>query len=251
MIYLSTNVITLKLKVIENEIKKIWIHNIYNFSSTFYFSTNSVNTISMIERCINEIETKHIVLSDFNLHNFLWNKLSKLTQHAITNKLIDVIDEADMKLTFFQETITWKAKNSQSTIDLIFMFNELINKIEHCKARSEINQSFDHISIFTKILLNIVTTSIVFRKLWKSINAKKVKKIKKWIWSIKKSKTKEQINESIKELQKKLIEKIDKTISWTKSSNESKSFWFWNCFEAVLQARKLHRKWTRNHLNEN
>ena len=127
----------------------------------------------------------------------------------------------------------------------------MINKIEHFKAKSKINQSFDHISIFTKILLNIVTTSIVFRKLWKSINVKKVKKMKKWISSIKNSKTKEQINESIKKLQKYLTEIIDKTVSWTKSSSESKSFWFRNCFEAVFEARKLRRKWTKNHLNEN
>ena len=83
----------------------------------------------------------------------------------MTNKLIDVIDEADMKLTLSQGTITWEVRNSQSTIDLIFMFSEMTNKIEHCKARSEINQFFDHISISTKILLNIVTTSIVLRKL--------------------------------------------------------------------------------------
>ena len=192
MIHSSTNVISLKLKIIENEKEKeIWIHNIYNFLSTFYSATDSVNTISVIERCINEVETKHIVLSDFNLHHFLWNESSKLTQHAMTNKLIDIIDEADMKLTLSQETITWKAKNSQSTIDLIFMFNKLINKIEHCKARSEINQLFDHISIFTKILLNIVTTSIILRRLWKLINVKKIKEMKKWVSSIKNSKTKE------------------------------------------------------------
>ena len=59
------------------------------------------------------------------------------------------------------------------------MFNELINKIEHCKAKSEINQLFNHISVFTKILLNIVTTSIVFRKLRELIIAKKAKEIKK------------------------------------------------------------------------
>ena len=92
------------------------------------------------------------------------------------------------------------------------MFNQLINKIEHCKAKLEINQLFDHISIFTKILLNIVTTSIVFRKLWKSINVKKIKEMKKWVSSIKNSKTKEQINKNLKKLQVYLIEIIDKII---------------------------------------
>ena len=59
------------------------------------------------------------------------------------------------------------------------MFNELINKIEHCKARSKINQPFNYISMSTKLLLKIVTTLKTFRKVWKSINVKKLKKMKK------------------------------------------------------------------------
>ena len=131
------------------------------------------------------------------------------------------------------------------------MLNKLINKIKHCKTKSEINQSFDHISIFTKLLLRIVTTSIVFRKLWKSINVEKIREMKKKISSIKNSKTKNQINESIKKLQNYLIEIINKTVSWAKTSSESKSFWFRNCFEAIFEFRKLRRKWTKNHLKEN
>ena len=87
-----------------------------------------------------------------------------------------------MKFTLSQWTITWEIKNSQNTIDLIFMFSELTNKIEHCKTRSEINQSFDHISIFTKLLLDIVSASITFQRAWKLINAEKVKKEKKDIF---------------------------------------------------------------------
>ena len=74
--------------------------------------------------------------------------------------------------------------------------------------------------------------------------------MKKWVLSIKNSKTKEQINESIRELQEYLTKVIDKTISWAKSSSESKSFWSRNYFEAILEARRLRRKWTINHLNK-
>ena len=44
------------------------------------------------------------------------------------------------------------------------MFNEFINKREHCKVRLKINQLFDQISIETKLLLKIVTTLKTFRK---------------------------------------------------------------------------------------
>ena len=166
----------------------------------------------------------HILLNDLNLHYSLWNKSSKFTQHVITNQLIDIINKANMKLILSQKTIIWKVKNFQSIIDFIFMSNKLINKIKHCKTKSKINQSFDHISIFTKLFLGILTTSIIFRKLWKSINVEKIREMKKKISSIKNSKTRNQINESIKKLQNYLIEIINKTISWTKTSSESKSF---------------------------
>ena len=48
--------------------------------------------------------------------------------------------------------------------------------------------------------------------------------MKKWVSSIKNSRTKEQIDKSIKEQQKNLIKIIDRTVSWTRLNNESKSF---------------------------
>ena len=53
----------------------------------------------------------------------------------MTNKLIDMIDEENMKLMLSQSTITWKIKKFQSIIDLTFMLNKLINKIKHCEAK--------------------------------------------------------------------------------------------------------------------
>ena len=131
-----------------------------------------------------------------------------------------------MKLILSHKTITWEIKNSQNIIDLIFMSNELINRIKHCKIKSEINQSFDHISIFTKFLLKIVTTSIIFRKLWKSINVEKIKEIKKKVLLIKNSKIRSQINKSIKKLQNYLIEIINKIIYKQKQAAKANSFDF-------------------------
>ena len=97
----------LTIKIMKKEIEKeIWIHNIYKFSSLFYSTTKSESTISIIERCVNEIKTNHIILNDFNLHHSLWNESSRHTQYVITNQLIDIINEADMKLILSQETIT-------------------------------------------------------------------------------------------------------------------------------------------------
>ena len=65
------------------------------------------------------------------------------------------------------------------------------------------------------------------------------------------SKTRQQIDESIKKLQEYLTKIIDKTILWAKISSESKLIWFQNCFQMIVTFRQYRRKWTKNHLNEN
>ena len=78
--------------------------------------------------------------------------------------LINITIESDLQLTLPREAITWEARNSVTTIDLIFMSTNLINKIEHCKIREKLNQSSDHKSISIKLLLKTEKTTETRRR---------------------------------------------------------------------------------------
>ena len=50
-------------------------------------------------------------------------------------------------LTLSRDTITWEVREFESIIDLIFMFENITSRLEHCKSWADMKQSFDHISV--------------------------------------------------------------------------------------------------------
>lgn len=146
---------TLKIaaKTVSGETEMIHIHNVYNPSSTSYSSTKSPLTLPLAELQLANTYAHHILLGDFNLHHLFWNGPSKSTQHAAADKLLEVVDNANLSLTLPKGTIIWEAKNFYSTIDLVFMSEYVANRLKHCKSRPELNQSSNHIPISTRVLL--------------------------------------------------------------------------------------------------
>jgi hypothetical protein len=135
--YVFTDVYILKLKLRKNQ-RIINIHNVYNVSSMLYASKILLFVIKNIKhQFINNEE--HILLKDFNLQYSLWSDLIYLTQHVTTNQLIDLFIDNLLSLCLFQRTITWKARNSWNTVNLIFMIERLQINITQCKNRSNLN----------------------------------------------------------------------------------------------------------------
>jgi hypothetical protein len=149
------------------------IHNVYNASSDFYVSRFTLSIVKTLERQLNDSE-KHIVLRDFNLHHFLWSDFAKHKQHNATNQLLNVVHRAQFRFILSSDTVTWKTKQTCSIIDLIFMFEEFRNELMHCMTRSKLNQSSNHISIFTKIMLAMKLKTKRQSKTWKKIDVEKL-----------------------------------------------------------------------------
>ena len=76
-------------------------------------------------------EEEHILLGDFNLHYPYWSSPSRPTQHAAADQLLELLEEKNFSLTLPRGTITWKAKSSYSTIDLVFITDGLVEHFEH------------------------------------------------------------------------------------------------------------------------
>ncbi len=67
-----------------------------------------------------------------------------------------------MQLTLSTNTIIWKTRHLSSTIDLMFMINELVNNVINCETRFNLNQSSNHISIFITFTFEI--NSVLIRQ---------------------------------------------------------------------------------------
>ena len=65
------------------------IHNIYNSSSSSY-NDRELNSLKNLLWMLTVLKL-HILLRDFNLHHSYWSGLRRLTQHALTDNLIEMI----------------------------------------------------------------------------------------------------------------------------------------------------------------
>ena len=149
----SPNMSTLKITThINGTSELIHIHNVYNPSPTSYSSVDSLSTFSAIKKQL-DVEAHHILLGDFNLHYPFWNDSLKSTHHLAADHLLEIVDNKNLSLTLPKSTITWEAKNSSSTIDLVFMSEYLAERLEHCKSRPDLDHLSGHIPVSTCIFL--------------------------------------------------------------------------------------------------
>lgn len=160
--FVSADMCTLKLKICNDGLEEmIHVHNVYNPSPASQSSTNSSSTLPTLSYALDAgMNVKHIVVGDFNLHHPYWSRPLRSSQHAAADQLLDIIKEVDFKLALPPDTITWEARQSCSTIDLVFLSARLIAKLEHCKTRLKMEQSSDHIPILTKLLLQCETRTV-------------------------------------------------------------------------------------------
>lgn len=169
--FASSDVCTLKLNTMCDRI--INIYNVYNASFSSYSSNETLISIETIKSLIN-FDEEHVLLDDFNLHHSIWSEVNKFTQHATTDQLFDVVTQAHMQLTLSQKIITWEARRSQNTINLIFLTNHLNDSIIHCMTRSNMNQFSDHISISTVLTLEVENATQKSKRAWKKIDVVKL-----------------------------------------------------------------------------
>jgi hypothetical protein len=239
--FVSSNMCTLKLDL--NDQRIVNIHNVYNVFSMFYAS-NAL--LLIIETTQNRfvIDEKHVFLKNFNLHHSLWCDSIRSTQHTAIDQLIDLLVSKHMNLCLSQKIVTWKARNSHSIIDLIFMIERLQASITHCENRRDLNQSSNHISISTIFTLKIEQTFVKKRRAWKKIDSERLAFcLRSFVVSAFFNNVND-IETFVKEIQLSVQSIIQEAIFMIKKSKFAQFFWNSKCSEVVTTIKKRRKKWS-------
>jgi hypothetical protein len=246
--YSTIDICTLKMKI--NELNEnsstIHIHNVYNLSLIFYSSRDNSFTFSKTRKSfVDAFTNHHILFENFNFHHFFWSDSSRSTQHAAANELLDIIEEHDLTLTLFKKFITWENRIAASIIDFTFMTTHLIDRLKYYTTRSDLNQSSNHVSISIRILCEIESNSSrIFRRTWKSIDLKKIKKAEKNASTLSRSSSIREIDEYVCEVQKFLQSMMKKIVLWAIFNRYAKFFWIKKCDDAIKNIRRFKRRWS-------
>ncbi len=241
------DVCIIKLKIIQKNISRIvHIHNVYNASSISYSSIKLFSSLQTMKRLLND-DAKHVLLEDFNLHHSLWSKSIRFTQHVAVDQLIELFNTTHMQFCLSQSIIIWKARNSISTIDLMFMTNRFQACVTHCESRFDLNQFSDHILVFTIFTLKMKQTSITKKRVWKRLDYDKFCAHLLLLVVSSAFRSVNEIKNLTQKLQKSITTIIVSTVSLIKASFRAQSYWNQKCADVVQTIKRKRRKWTETH----
>ncbi len=197
------------------------------------------------------VDKEHVFLENFNLHHSLWSDSIRSTQHTAIDQLIDLLVNKHMNLCLSQKIVTWKTKNSRNIINLIFMIERLQASITHCENRRDLNQSLNHISIFTILTLKIEQTSVKKKRAWKKIDNEKLTFcLRAFVVSASFNNVKN-IETFVKEIQFSVQSIIQEAILMIKKSERAQFFWNFKCSKIVTTIKKKRRKWSFLRIEKN
>ncbi len=153
--------------------KVIHIHEAYNLSLRNHEVIHEKESLSDIEKTLH-MSKECVLVKDFNLHHFTWEKSFYSRQHLLSNDLIEMIINVDASLTLSQNTITRNYQKFQMTINLIFTTNDIMNQLIWCEIDEEMKNFSDHLLIQTIINFKVCKKSAQkSRHNWKTMNEEK------------------------------------------------------------------------------
>ncbi len=151
----------------------IHIHEAYNSPPRDHEVIHERGSLSDIEKALHMPE-ECVLVGDFNLHHPTWGGPSYPRQHLLSNDLIEMITNVGASLTLPRGTITRDYQESQTTIDLIFTTDGIMNRLIRCKINEEMENSSDHLPVQTIIDLRACEEPARKpRRNWKAMNEEK------------------------------------------------------------------------------
>jgi len=153
----------------DNEMQTLRLLNIYNSCSLFTTFTEKSSIISRLNELLKN-DCKQLIIKDFNLHHSHWEEWRCFTRHTMIDTLLNIIINIKLKLLLKSNTITCKAHNQFTTIDLVFSSEKIQFMICKCKIQINLHQRLNHLLIITELCLQTISVQFLTQRLWKKIN---------------------------------------------------------------------------------
>ena len=85
-----------------------------------------------------------------------------------------IVKKTKLQLLTLSDIITWKNYRSAITVNLIFVFQWLMQQMTYCMMNTELENSFNHHLIISLFILNIILQILKQKHSWKKINKKRI-----------------------------------------------------------------------------
>lgn len=110
-----------------------------------------------------------MIVGDFNMHHPQWSGINKEPSSGV-DIFLNLVDEFSLDLQLCPGTVTYEARGTQSTLDLVFTTPGITGRIITCDACPMMNHDSDHIPVETTISLKTVDAPSNKRRSWDKVD---------------------------------------------------------------------------------
>ena len=136
----------------DDEMQTLRLLNVYNSCSLSTTFTEKSLIISRLNELLKN-DCEQLIIEDFNLHHSHWERRRCFTRHTTTDTLLNIITNARLKLLLKSNTITRKAHNQFTIIDLVFSSKKIQFMTRKCEIWINLHQRSNHLLIVTELCL--------------------------------------------------------------------------------------------------
>ncbi|KAJ5151525.1 uncharacterized protein N7482_010777 [Penicillium canariense] len=220
----------------------LFVHNIYRHD------TNKEQLQRLYSEIAKRPEAEHVVVGDFNLHHPLWGGPSVRKTEQEAHILVDSI-LPDLSLTYVGEPgkPTWQQGPLKSVIDLTFVSSSLLDCLTTCEIANDVDSQSDHLPIRT--VLDITTPQFTQprRRNWEATDDEKLKQyLEQHLPPPPNTLTRpETIELACSALMRVVDAAVEFSTPWADPSSWSNPGFDEECREAIKEARRLRRVFSR------
>jgi plasmid maintenance system killer protein len=131
------------------------------------------------------------------------------------------------------------------------MIERLQASITHCESKRDLNQSSNHISIFTIFTLKIEQTSVKKRRTWKKIDSERLTSCLRALVVSTFFNNVKNIETFVRKIQLNVQSIIQKAIFMIKESERAQLFWSFKCSEVVTTTKRKRKEWSSLRIEKN
>ena len=239
----SPDLITLTLQL---ESGPLHIHNCYNEPPKLATS-RELGVLRLLPQALQAIG-QHVLVGDFNLHHPMWSGVAMPTQHALADDLIDIALQADLELVLPPGSITWRLRQSMSTLDLAFATSSTAARVSQCRPCDELDSDSDHVPVLTSIMTQIPERpEEPARPQWRKADWPRVREVlggKIAALCLGPSACTTDLDEKATKIQEAIQDTVKATIPVARRPRLIRVGWSEECTSSVRLTRHARRQWT-------
>lgn len=231
------------LRYTENgERKRLHIHNIYREA----IRGDITESLDLLNSLLEEDPAgQHLVVGDLNLHHPTWGGLD-VEGDREAEQLLTIMDEQQLSLLLPQGSITWRAGELRSTIDLSLSTPTVTQRLVSCEVMEE-NHDSDHYPVLTTLLLEAPEATPQERRQWDKLDAEAFRKS---LAAQLEASSPETMEQQIEAVTKALQHAIRAAVPVARPSKWSKPGFGPAAKEVIREVNRARRRWQREQTEE-